>query len=158
MRFHVFPDPQQLFRLAEGSPLIFRVFFLGILTFAVGQMVLALLWMLVGYETVLLGPSTLKLRKTILDIRRTRTFRLSKVSNLRTNPSGMSGLEMYFPTNASRQLGGLVFEYGPKTVRFATAVNDEEAEYLLGKLVPLPITPTPQTSSNESPSASRRWY
>lgn len=94
---------------------------------------LAWLWMLVGEERVLLGPDALEVKRDLFGLGRRRRYALSTLSRLRVGPSArgvsQSRSTLWRVGNAS-----IAFDYGPKTIRFGTSLDEPEARTIVQRL------------------------
>ena len=81
------------------------------------------LWQLAGREIVTLTPYALKIRSEIVVFGWTRKYERQTIFNLRVNQLRRKG--------ENRKV---VFEYGPKTVRFGEGLSDAEAMEIVADL------------------------
>ena len=93
------------------------------------------LWQLKGCEVVTLSPAALSLKRELFGLGRTKHYDATEIHNLRVSPRTynpfdfQSGLAMW-------GVGGgvLAFDYGSKTYRFASGVEEAEARAILQKI------------------------
>jgi len=93
----------------------------------------AWLWMLAGRERVVLRPDALLIRREVFGLGRTHEYELAHVTNIRVSPV------ISDPWSQSMRFwgmgGGLIaFDYGAKTFRFASSVDEAEAAQVVSDL------------------------
>jgi hypothetical protein len=133
----------QKFGNAGGPPAPFLIFWLAFWTVAGVVMLDALVWQFRGRETIGVDPDgrTLVIRRLGTFVpRRTRTFSIEDVRNLRVSPLGMSMFPspFAFRENWDAQLqwlgnggGSIAFDHPGGTQRFGTQLSDTEARRLI---------------------------
>jgi hypothetical protein len=132
--------PVSFFRdTGEGPPgaVAFILVWLALWTVGGGAVLYIWLWNLVGEELVAVGQGSLVLRRNVLGLGRYREFDLAHVRDLRV-PA-----QSYFPWMwlwtwwcAGFGGGNLAFDYGARTYRFASGLDEAEAKLLLDALRP----------------------
>lgn len=110
----------------------FLAFWLVGWTVGGGFVIYVLFWMLAGIERVVLGADSLLLRKEVFGVGRGKKYSLGHVSNLRIVPPSdlwSSGMRFWGVG------GGLVaFDYGAKTLRFGSGLDEAEASMIVQDL------------------------
>jgi hypothetical protein len=93
-----------------------------------------ILWTTLGHERLILRPDALVLRREVLGVGRSREYDIRHVKDLRvaTSPGA-------FDYRHSLQFWGLgggrvAFDYGARTVYFASAIDEAEAKLLVDRL------------------------
>lgn len=93
------------------------------------------LWGLVGKERMTLDGRVLRLKRDIWGFGKTRRYPWNEVKNLRPNEekeffgSWKWGMSLY-----GLGAGSIAFDYGMKTVKFATALDPPEVHHILEKI------------------------
>ena len=96
----------------------------------------AWLWMLTGKERVILKPDALVHRYELFGIGRSREYELSHVRSLRVSPEPSDSLGGGWKRNSIYFGGGVVaFDYGAKTVRFASSVDEAEGKMIVDRIL-----------------------
>jgi hypothetical protein len=129
----------QILNPSPKDPIAFLSFWLiawtagGILAFG------ALLWQLAGREVLAVNSAGFSQRIEAFGIGRTRNFDASQIRRLRAT-EGFNSMFMnqrtWFPAVVGTGYGTLAFDYGPRTFRFAPALDTAEAEMVAKELRP----------------------
>jgi len=92
-----------------------------------------ILWSSLGRERLTLRPDALVLRREVLGIGRSREYDIRYIKDLRIAPPAAYG---YRQGQQFWGLGGgrIAFDYGAKTVSFASAIDEAEAKLLVEQL------------------------
>ena len=94
-----------------------------------------ILWLAVGKEVMILDSISLIIEKRVFRICRRKHYLLSDINNFRINPVNTGGMPQLIRIKALEQFGSknatLAFDYGMKTMKFATAIDEAEARYIL---------------------------
>jgi hypothetical protein len=94
---------------------------------------LSWLWMARGREMVTLRPDTLEIKRDVLGWGTTREYDLAYVRNLRVSQQGFNPKR---PFELSGMGGGsIAFDYGARTLRFASSLDEAEAQQVVSELV-----------------------
>jgi hypothetical protein len=94
-----------------------------------------LYWMIAGKEIITLEPGRLSIEKKGALFVRPKHFALSEVKNIRVQDDGLGSWPQYRRSNFNMSEGGMIrFDYGFKTVKFATGIDEAEAVYILDLL------------------------
>jgi hypothetical protein len=115
-------------KMAAGKTLFVVVWLLG---WTVGGCYFSYVWLwnLAGHEIVSLTPTSLTIRRNILGFGQSSEYDLPSVKNLRVAPTfGKSNAN--FPT-LSLIGGTIAFDYGAKTFRFGSSLDEAEASHLV---------------------------
>jgi hypothetical protein len=106
-----------------------------------GFIALRILWMAFGREVVAVSPSVLRLRREIFGIGRSREFDFTQVRNLRMAPQPVappaygSGYGYRYGGGRALFAGGVIaFDYGSRTFRFGSGVDEAEAAQLVATI------------------------
>ena len=92
-------------------------------------------WMFLSTEMVRLSSRELAMGRKFLGIGRMREFDLANVKDLRMGKGLVSGYGRGASyASFSQAFGTLVFDYGYKTYRFGTGLEEAEAKYLLSEI------------------------
>ena len=114
-----------------GFAKLFILAWLGVWTTAGGFTVYAWLWAVSGKERIVLQRAALSLKREVLGLGRERRYDIVHVSNLRVAPLvDVSSSQQFWGIGGGR----VAFDYGPKTIYFAAAVDDPEAAEIVGRL------------------------
>ena len=120
-----------------GSPEPFIVFWLG--AWALGGIFATgiLFWMIAGEEVILVTPSTLDISHRVFGIGRTKSYNPLQIRRLRVSPSSQGVFDMKSSLQFWGIGGGLAaFDYGSSTIKFASGVQEAEAQYIVDFLRP----------------------
>jgi hypothetical protein len=93
--------------------------------------VLVLLWTLVGREVITTDDRILSVRRELLGLGRVRRYDLANVKDLRCAPMPENPRSRESPWAG----GVIAFDYGPRTIRFGTGIDEAEAKMLVTRLV-----------------------
>ena len=94
------------------------------------------LWMLAGSERITVTTGALIIRKQVFGVGREKAFDLSEISGLRVHRDDSQSLKRTGGLS-SPGIGGtgtIAFDYGARTVRFATGIDEAEATMIVGEL------------------------
>jgi len=89
------------------------------------------LWNLAGHEVVSLTPTSLAIRREILGFGPSREYDLPNVKNLRVDSAFSRYSFGWSPTSRSMLGGSIAFDYGAKTFRFGSGLDEAEASHLV---------------------------
>jgi len=125
--------PQVISRAQVPSAAVFGIVWMLGWTFGGATALLMLLWYVGGREQLVLTSATLDLRREIFGVGQTRQFALDHVARLRLVP---------VVENSKRQgrmpalIGGgsVAFDYGARTIRFGSGLEEAEANALVDLL------------------------
>lgn len=110
---------------------LFLVGWLGAWTVGGGFAIFFWMWNLAGHEVVSLTPTSLAIRREVLGFGPSREYDLPNVKNLRVDSAfSRNGLEFSL-TSRSMFAGSIAFDYGAKTFRFGSGVDEAEASHLI---------------------------
>lgn len=113
-----------------GLESLFLLAWLGCWTVGGGFAIYAWLWNMAGKEVVFLNGMSLIVRREIYGFGRSKEFDLAHLRDLRCSPQG------YGPWNASSNGwgisgGNIAFDYGARTYRFGTGLDEAEAKHIV---------------------------
>ena len=116
---------------------LFLVGWLGAWTVGGAFVGYQVLWNMAGKELIVLGVQTLAIKRDVLGFGRAREFDLAEVRDLRVD-SASSGLAK-LSWGSSGQMPGastgtIAFDYGAKTFRFGSGLDESEARQLIARL------------------------
>jgi len=114
---------------------IFLVFWLAVWMAGGSMAVSMVVWKLAGREVIEVSMGTLTLQKRALCIGRSRSYALSDARNFRVrvdNPSFFAWLYWWYGDLWGFGRGQLAFDYGMKTIRFASEIDEAEGRHILG--------------------------
>lgn len=95
-----------------------------------GVMVLYVLaWNFAGKEVVIARPEAIEIQRNVLFIKRNKKYSAISIKNLRVNRE--STTTWFGRQDAWNRRGTIAFDYGMKTVRFASGIDEAEANHLL---------------------------
>lgn len=115
---------------------LFLLFWLVGWTLGGGAIAYWILWMAVGKEVVRITHEGLSLTREVLGMGRTREYDVEHVKALRVAPDRTDANMQFFRGLDSS--GGLIaFDYGAKTVRFASSIDEAEAARIVDDIVQL---------------------
>ena len=100
--------------------------FTVLVIFVLGS-VLVTLWLLFGKEVIHVEKGILKIKKSLFGIGNQKAYEINKIKNMRIEIQK----EM---ESKNRENGKIKFDYDNKTIRFASDVDDVEAEKILDAL------------------------
>jgi hypothetical protein len=119
----------------DTGALIFSAAWLVAWTIGGALAIYAWLWNVAGKEKVTINNSTLTIKRDLFGYGREREYEVSSISNLRVSP------QPYNPFNFSDSMkfwgigGGILsFDYGYKTYRFGSSIDEAEASQLLNTI------------------------
>jgi hypothetical protein len=117
----------------EDPSILFLGAWLVMWTMSGGAALLACLWMARGREIVSLRPDSLEIRRDVLGWGTTREYDLAYARNLRVSRR---------PFDPKRPLeawgiggGSIAFDYGARTLRFGSSLEEAEARQVVSELV-----------------------
>ncbi|TWI80560.1 hypothetical protein IQ13_3238 [Lacibacter cauensis] len=98
-----------------------------------------LLWNLIGKEIITVGEGRLTIVKMGSLLSKPKTYDLHAVKNLRVNEEGQQDYGAFFGGRNSfagmtSSTGTIRFDYGFKTIKFASGIDEAEANFIIGKL------------------------
>ncbi len=128
---------RQLFFVEKGPnfPGLFLMAWLGAWTVGGGFAIFAWLWTVAGKERIILKPGTLSIKREVVGFGRNREYDLSHVSNVRISPQSYNPFDFSSGMKFWGIGGGLIaFDYGAKTFRFGTSVDESEAQDIVKEL------------------------
>jgi hypothetical protein len=122
----------------NGAPALFLIFWMVGWTLGGLWALTMLAWQLVGREEVRIESGALGLRVAVGPIGRTREFDLLQVRRLRAAPVVLprNRRAMVPPLFGSRD-GSVAFDYGARTYRFGSGLDEAEAAALVKDLTPM---------------------
>ncbi|MFP8779426.1 hypothetical protein [Hydrogenophaga sp. RWCD_12] len=130
-------------RMLSGSPGGVQLFIVAwLIGWTLGGLSVAstILWQLAGKEIVDIGPTSLVYRIEAAGMGWTRSYRLADVRDLRVVPRQGSAFSNppawttpLFPLFSSKD-GWLAFDYGARTIRLGTGLDEAEAKSLAAQL------------------------
>ncbi len=90
------------------------------------------LWQFFGKEIVEIGPSSIKIDHQLLGFRRSKEYATDHIKDLRTFPSERGRFEWDIGAHLWNRIYGTIgFDYGAKTIRFASSLDMAEAKHIL---------------------------
>jgi hypothetical protein len=94
------------------------------------------LWMIAGTERITIDRGALVISRQVLGIGRPKSFDLGLVKRLRVDhdEGAEGGGSRSSPTPLVGVFGAIAFDYGAKTIRFATGVEEAEAAMIIDEL------------------------
>jgi hypothetical protein len=117
----------------EDTAILFLGAWLVMWAMSGGAALLTCLWMARGREIVTLRPDTLEIRRDVLGWGTTREYDLGYARNLRVSQR---------PFDPKRPLeawgiggGSVAFDYGARTLRFGSSLDEAEARQVVSELV-----------------------
>jgi hypothetical protein len=117
----------------DVGALAFTVFWLIGWTIGGAVVISIVVWNLLGKEIVALSGHRLKLERKALRLSRSKEYSLSEIENLRVVTGGIQPVFGWPRMDAFwASSGSIAFDYGMKTVRFARAIDEAEANYTVG--------------------------
>jgi hypothetical protein len=92
-----------------------------------------LFWMVIGKEKLLVDSNVLEIGKHIFSFKISKKYDINEVKHLATNPAHEND---FWGMNYQRSLlgvksGALKFDYGLKTIKFASAIEEAEGRLIL---------------------------
>ncbi|PJZ75311.1 hypothetical protein [Leptospira neocaledonica] len=112
---------------------LFMLLWLAIWTIGGGYVIYNIFWSLVGKEIITFSYDRLKIEKKIFQINFVKVYSMMDASDFRISTSSPSNAWYY--RNYPPYLTGLIsFDYGMKTIKFATEIDEAEAKYLLEEM------------------------
>lgn len=125
----------------EGNQFIIPLFFLLVLTIWVVNgffAIKAFFWGLLGKEIITIGQGQLAIFNKGLLFAKTQVYDLGEAKRFRAEETKdseeNSWRKRHKPFSAIVVNGTIRFDYGKKTIKFAEALHEAEANYILGKL------------------------
>jgi hypothetical protein len=120
-----------------GEHQAFMVFWL--VAWAVGELwvLVVVLWQLAGLEELLIAQGNLVHRASIAGIGRTREFAGAEVKNLRSSPQMLPfwmDQSSFTPPIFGSGHGAIAFDYGAKTYRVGSGLDEAEARQIVATL------------------------
>jgi len=117
------------------SMMIFTLAWLGAWTVGGGFAIYMLLWMIFGREIVSLGSRSLGLKRDVLGFGRLKEYDVSHIHNLRVSSGSWNPFDFTSALQFWGIGGGMIaFDYGSKTCRFGTSLEEAEANQLVQQL------------------------
>jgi len=117
----------------EDTPIFFLGAWVVLWTMSGGAALVACLWMARGQEIVTLRPDTLEIRRDVLGWGTTREYDLAYARNLRVSQ------RRFDPKRPLEVLGvgggSVAFDYGARTLRFGSSLDEAEARQIVSELV-----------------------
>ncbi|MEZ5979031.1 MAG: hypothetical protein R3F34_12515 [Planctomycetota bacterium] len=95
------------------------------------NVILGLAWQLVGRERVVIDASRVLVRREIGILGRSKAYELESVRDLRVSSDAARSRSSSLPWSQS---GTIAFDYGAKTVRFGSDIDEAEARAIVGVL------------------------
>ncbi len=93
------------------------------------------LWQMAGKEVVRISHRSMLIGRQILGIRRTKEYLAEYIRDLRVSPADYSSFGWSRSARAWGLSGGLTaFDYGAKTLRFGSGVDEAEAKQILATI------------------------
>ena len=121
----------------SGNASAFLTFWLVGWTFGGVFVVFMVSWMLFGYQLIILKRDSLMIQSNLFGLGKKRFYELNLVRKLEFNPepefNAFNRRNNVFMQNFKG--GKIKFDYGMKTIKFASQVDEAEATMLLGKLM-----------------------
>ena len=126
---------RELFDPQKNTADLFLAVWLTGWTLGGGAALYILSWMLAGREVVALRPDALVNRRILWGFDRAREYDLPQVKNLRVaplvwNPSDWNGALQFWGIGG----GPIAFDYGAKTIRIASGIDEAEARLIVNEL------------------------
>ncbi len=121
-----FGEMHAIEQIRSGQAALFIVGWLLAWTVGGAWVVTWLLWTIGGREVLILGTGRLSIRREVFGIGFSREYDLSQVRDLRIAPPRARARG-----NGDMNQGGLCFDYGAKTIRFGSGVDEAEARQLI---------------------------
>ena len=130
----VFATRELLFGSDEAPALFLGAWLVG-WTIGGGFALFTWLWMLRGREVVVLRPHSLTTKRDVWGLGRPKEYDLLHVKNLRVapiswNPYDWGGATQFWGVGG----GPIAFDYGSRTVRFGSGVDEAEAREIVNEL------------------------
>ena len=126
---------RQLLLGESEAPNLFLFAWLIMWTIGGGWALYTLLWNAIGKEILRLGPGVLATKHDVLGFGRTREYDLSHVKNLRVSPHVHDPFGWSAGMRSWGSGGGVVaFDYGSKTFRFGSAIDEAEGFQVVEEL------------------------
>ena len=128
--------PQQFFKAGmPPSALLFVIAWLGAWTVGGGFSIYIWLWNVMGKEVVLLDGQSLITRREIGKYGRTKEFTLAQVRDLRRSQSTFNPWDFSSGPEVWGLGGGrIAFDYGARTYRFGTGLDEAEAKQIVSAI------------------------
>jgi len=129
----------ELIHAGDKTPSAFLAFWIvgwtlgGLITFG------TVLWQLAGREVLTVNSLSLTHRLEIFGIGVNRSYGASDIRNLRATEyshSPFTNQNAWFPPLFGSGYGPLAFDYGARTIRVGSSLEEAEAKLLAGSLVP----------------------
>lgn len=93
------------------------------------------LWMIFGKEIITLKSDVLCIKKDVNGFGKEHEYDLSHLKNIRLMPGGFNPFDFSSSMRFWGYGGGLIaFDYGAKTFRFGSSIDEAEAEIIISKL------------------------
>lgn len=132
-----FSVASQLFTDAHPAPTAFLSLWLIFWTIGGAVVAATILWQLFGREVLLLGATRLSYRTEVLGLGRTRSFRIAEVKDLRSTGHIFPTFRYqrgWLPPLTGSGMGPIAFDYGARTFRLGSALDEVEAKMLVKEL------------------------
>jgi hypothetical protein len=121
----------------DKTPSAFLAFWLAGWTLGGAFAIGAVLWQLDGREIITVNAVALTHRVEVFGFGRERTFRASDVKSLRSTEfasSVFTNQRAWFPPITGSGYGPVAFDYGARTIRIASSLEEAEAKMLVQEL------------------------
>jgi hypothetical protein len=127
---------------AKGRAEWFLVFWL--VGWALGEATVSfvLLYMVAGAEVITLSPGSLMIRLAAFGVGRTWEYDASQVRRLRVVPNTWNSGNQWY--------GGVAFDYGARTVRFAHGIDEAEATLVVSDLAKTGFLPQAEVAAQQA--------
>lgn len=118
-----------------AGPVIFSVAWFVAWTIGGAFAIYVWLWNIAGKERITIDNLSLTIKRELFGYGREKEYEMSHIANLRVSPQPFNP----FSFSASLQFWGigggvLAFDYGSRTYRFGSGVEEAEANQLIGKI------------------------
>ncbi len=95
----------------------------------------SLLWMLIGEEDLFFTYESLTVVKNLFEILKPKKFIITEVKNFRISTRNkMFDNKLNFSSLSSGKFGIIAFDYGAKTIKLGTSIDEAEARMLIEKI------------------------
>lgn len=126
---------RELLSKQSGAPDLFLGVWLTLWTLGGGLALYAWFWMIGGREVLIVRPDALVIRRVLLGRGRDKEYDIQQVKNLRAapptwNPYDFSSAMHFWGVGG----GPIAFDYGSKTIRIGSGVDESEAQQVVKDL------------------------
>jgi len=129
----------ELLRNGDKTPTAFLTFWLAGWTLGGAFAASAVIWQLAGREVISVSSNTLLHRAEAFGLGWSRSYKASEVRNFRSTEyasNSFTNQRAWLPPVTGAGFGPVAFDYGARTIRMASSLEEAEAKMLVRELSP----------------------